>query len=121
MRNAVGFNNQSSMLQGLKGTPNYGKAMAAQAQLDFAGDMANKQSGAKQNQENMMRQQKQDSLNAGKAGHRQQYKNKQQNALMSNAQTAAQNKSSIIGARRRMYTQDQTKKKNALLDGLLEA
>lgn len=121
MRDAVGFNGQSSMLQGLKGTPNYGKAMAAQAQLDFAGDMTNKQSGAKQNQENMLRQQKKDSLNAGKAGHRQQYKNKQQNSQMSQAQTQASGNSNQIGAARRMYTQDETKKQNALLDGLIGA
>ena len=56
--------------------------MAAQLQLDFKGDMANKQSGSKQNQENMMRQQKQDSIHASKANHRQQYKNKQQNSIM---------------------------------------
>ena len=121
MRNAVGFNGQSSMLQGLKGTPNYGKAMAAQAQLDFAGDMANKKSGAKQNQENMMRQQKKDSVNAGKAGHRQQYKNKQQNSQMAQAQTLTSGVSNEIGAKRRMYTQDMTKKKNAILDGLIGA
>lgn len=121
MRNAVGFNGQSSMLQGLKGTPNYGKAMAAQAQLDFAGDMANKQSGSKQNQENMLRQQKKDTLNASKAGHRQQYKHKQQGMQMSQAQTHASGKSNQIGAERRMWSQDETKKKNALLDGLLGA
>ena len=120
-RNAVGFNGQSSMLAGLKGTPNYGKAMAAQAQLDFSGDMANKQSASKQNQESMMRQQKEDSLNAGKAGHRQQYRNKQQNSQMAQGQTHASGKSNQIGARRRMWAQDETKKKNAILDGLLEA
>lgn len=109
------------MLQGLKGTPNYGKAMAAQAQLDFSGDMANKKSGAKQNQENMMRQQKKDSLNAGKAGNRQQYKNKQQNSQMAQAQTLTSGTSNQIGAARRMYTQDETKRQNALLDGLIGA
>ena len=121
MRDAVGFNGQSSMLQGLKGTPNYGKAMAAQAQLNFSGDMANKQSGAKQNQENMMRQQKQDSLNASKANNRQSYKNNQQKTQMSQAQTKASGVSNEIGAKRRMYTQDETRKKNALLDGLIGA
>ena len=109
------------MLQGLKGTPNYGKAMAAQAQLDFAGDMANKQSGSKQYQENMLRQQKQDSQNAAKANNRQQYKNKQQNNQMSQAQTLSSGKSNQIGAQRRMYTQDETRKKNAILDGLIGA
>lgn len=121
MRNAVGFNGQSSLLQGLKGTPNYGKAMAAQAQLDFAGDMANKKSGAKQNQENMMRQQKKDSVNAARAGNKQAYRNNQQKSQMAQAQTQAQGRSAEIGAKRRMYTQDMTRKKNAILDGLIGA
>tara|TARA_B100001741_G_C16395189_1_gene524287 strand:- start:182 stop:547 length:366 start_codon:yes stop_codon:yes gene_type:complete len=121
MRNAVGFNGQSSMLQGLKGTPNYGKAMAAQAQLDFAGDMANKKSGAKQNQENMMRQQKKDSVNAARAGHKQQYKNNQQKSQMAQAQTLSAGRSNEIGAKRRMHTTDMTNKQNALLDGLIGA
>lgn len=121
MRNAVGFNGQSSMLQGLKGTPNYGKAMAAQAQLDFAGDMANKQSGAKQNQENMLRQQKKDSLNANKAGFKQQYNQKKQNNQMNQAQSLTQAASNQIGAQRKKYTDEQTAKKNTLLDGLIGA
>jgi len=120
-RNAVGFNGQGSLLEGLKGTPSYGKAVAAQAQLDFSGDMANKQSASKQNQENMLRQQKKDSLNASKAGNRQQYKNKQQNSQMAQAQTQASGRSNQIGAQRRMWAQDETKKKNAILDGLIGA
>ena len=40
---------------------------------------------------------------------------------MAQAQTQTQGRSAEIGAKRRMYTQDMTRKKNALLDGLVEA
>jgi hypothetical protein len=119
-RDAVGFNGQSSMLAGLKGTPQYGEALAAQAQLDFAGDAANKQSGAKQNQEDMIRQQKTNSQNAGKSAARQTYKQKTDQKIMGQAQTKASGMSSDIGNKRRMYTQDETRKKNTMLDGLLK-
>jgi hypothetical protein len=108
------------MLAGLKGTPQYGEALAAQAQLDFAGDAANKQSGAKQNQEDMIRQQKTNSQNAGKSAARQTYKQKTDQKIMGQAQTKASGMSSDIGNKRRMYTQDETRKKNTMLDGLLK-
>ena len=120
-RNAIGFNPQTSMLQGLKGTPNYGKAMAASATMNFESDMQNKQSMSKQDTQQKQRDMKQDSQNAQKASNKQQYKNAQQKTQMSQAQTKASGVSNEIGAKRRMYTQDETRKKNALLDGLIGA
>lgn len=50
-RNAVGFNPQTSMLKGLRGTPNYGKAMAAAAQQNFQKSHDNAEFMAKQSQQ----------------------------------------------------------------------
>ena len=73
-RNAIGFNPQTSMLRGLKGTPNYGKAMAAAATMNFESDVQNKQSMSKQDTQQKQRDMKQDSQNAQKASNKQQYK-----------------------------------------------
>ena len=120
-RNAIGFNTQTSMLQGLKGTPNYGKAMAAAATMNFESDMQNKQSMSKQDTQQKQRDMKKDSQNAQKASNKQQYKNAQQKSQMSQAQTLSSGVSNQIGAERRKYTTDQTNKQNTLLDGLIGA
>ena len=114
-RNAVGFNGQSSLLEGLKGTPSYGKAMAAQAQLDFSGDMANKQSASKQNQENMMRQQQKNSQNANRASKSQAYNQGKKDNRMGQAQNIAQAKSTFTGLQRK----DHVAKQNTILNGML--
>ena len=120
-RNAVGFNPSSSILKGLKGTPNYGKAMAAAATMDFEADIQNKQSMSKQDTQQKQLDMKKDQQNAQQRGQSQQYNQNKKKNMMAQAQTHASGKSAEIGAKRRMYTQDETRKKNALLDGLIGA
>ena len=119
-RNAVGFNPSSSMLKGLKGTPNYGKAMAASATMNFEADMENKQSMSKQDTQQKQLDMSKDKQNAGKANARQSYKQKTDQKMMGQAQTKAGGMSNQIGAERRMYNQDETNKKNTILDGLMK-
>ena len=55
-RSAVGFNKNQSLLNGLRGTPNYGEAMAAQAQLSLESETENKKSALKQKQDENARE-----------------------------------------------------------------
>ena len=60
-RDAVGFNASSSMLAGLRGTPNYGKAMAAASELALESETAN----AKQSLEEKTQEDKRDNERSG--------------------------------------------------------
>ena len=55
-RSAVGFNKNQSLLNGLRGTPNYGEAMAAQAQLSLEPETENKTSALQQKQDENARE-----------------------------------------------------------------
>ena len=113
-RNAVGFNPSSSILKGLKGTPNYGKAMAAAATMDFEADIQNKQSMSKQDTQQKQLDMKKDQQNAQQRGQSQQYNQNKKKNLMQQANIKSQAMSNSIG----MDRKDHVAKQNTILNSL---
>ena len=114
-RNAVGFNPGQSLLSGLRGTPSYGKAMAATSQLNLEADTENKKSMLKETQQDNQRDQKKNEINAqtGQNNLKRDAQNKQAN--IGEAKAHGRQQSANLLENRKNHWKD----RNTVVNGLL--
>lgn len=115
MRNAVGFNAGQSMLSGLRGTPNYGKAMAAASQMNLEAQTANSKQNVEDKQAENQRENKESGIKAQNLSQNNQRNQKMKSAQINQGKSLAQNKSGGI----HMNRKDSMDTKNTIVNGLL--
>lgn len=115
IRSAVGFNKNASLLSGLRGTPNYGQAMAAQSQLSLESETANKKSGMQQKQQQNAREQKHNQQKSQTAGSNMRRDSQHKSHQIKQATAQSKNAADQIFQKRKKFWDDKNSAISALL------
>ena len=114
-RSAVGFNKNQSLLNGLRGTPNYGEAMAAQSQLSLESETENKKSALKQKQDENARENQRNQQKAKTTGANMRRQTQQKSSQINKGKAHSANNAGTLAMNRKKHWDV----KNSAIQGLL--